>query len=335
VLFSAADSNRSADEAQKRKLAVRNLIEFVTEPLTVTIIHKIVEKTSFVLEQSLNTQLLDATCALLLNLLYSNDTVLETIATTNGANLVECVCSGAQTRIYLDQAGKSFTSEAYSTAREVTNGGESSSLAAGETPRIKLNTQISEEDMNQIDHLFNKYFLCLQTLSTCEAGVRALSESCVHVLRLLDTYLDKTLANLNAWEVKSTQASKLDVGDESVRNVTCVMSVVGSILASFDGDENVGSDDSVLLEMADRYNKLFVKLFTFCLYYLRFFGERKRMPQQEDAEERAERDEELVGFDEAKRAIDDVLAVAVRMRTENDVVLNKLVDDCVRLANAY
>jgi hypothetical protein len=266
---------------------------------------------------------------MLLNFLYSSDSILSFIA-TNGS-LIESICSAALTRINLDQASKSYIQETYSTARQQKTA--SNRAAHNDTTKtpVKLGSQISEEDISMIDHLFHKYFLCLQTVSTCELGVLALNQSAAHVIKLIDGYLERVLANLDAWEIKSTQMSKLDIGDESIQNVTCIMSVMSSIMP---GREE--TDD--LIEMQDRNDHFFVRLLTFCFYYLNFVTERKRMPREEEAEATASYDDfasELEQLNDAKNAIEEFLVIAYRMKTENNVVLNKLIDDCVNLAKDY
>ncbi len=273
------------------------------------------EKISFILEQSLNTQLLDSTCSMLLNFLYSCDPVLN--FTAMNTSIIEATCNAALTRISLDQAGKNYIQEGYSTSRQANGHGSS------KTPN-NYGSQMSEEEISTIDHLFHKYFLCLQTISTCEIGVAALNQSATHVIKLIDGYLERVLTNFNTWEIKSTQMSKLDIGDESVQNVICVMSVMNSIMPS-------GEETDELIEMQDKNNHFFIKLLTICCYYLNFIAEKRRTPREE-AVSVDEFESELEKLNDAKVAIVEFLTTAVRMKTENNVALNQLIDDCMHVA---
>ena len=230
----------------------------------------ILENFLFILEQSLNPILLDAAISFLLNLLDSDDELLISITITE--RLVDAICNASLTRLKLERTQKTFNHCQFST-----NTASNIAVAAGclndQTPtqatsrfhdNTLLVTQLSEEDISSIDHLLNKYFLCLQTISTCEVGVSSLQLEFESVIQLFNEYLTKCLVTFNDWEIRSADSLKTSIGEESLQNLTCLLSIINCEFSN----QCKASLDAPLCEFL-------IKLFTFCKYYLKLFNERR------------------------------------------------------------
>ena len=112
--------------------------------------------------------------------------------------------------------------------------------------------------------IFNKYFLALQTLSTCELGAASLLATCDSVFQLFDEYLERCLNTFNDWEIKSSRSLKSSIGHESIQNLLCLLSVLNSIFP----DQNQSHN---LKHLHLKFPKFFQKFFTLCNFYLSLF----------------------------------------------------------------
>lgn len=213
----------------------------------------------------------------------SDDRILEEFAQND--RFVDALCNASMTRICLDRSKKSYSTAGFTTtSRHGVNESTRTSGALDATPsttrlvdpmnsekqiqQTALTTQISEESLDTLDNLFNKYFLCLQTLSTCESGVYCLCSKLEIVIQLFNEYLEKCISTFNDWEIKSSHSLKSQVGEESLQNLICVLSVLNSIFSDNQSDN--------LLDLDRKYPNFFLKLFTMCKCYLSLINEIKK-----------------------------------------------------------
>lgn len=257
------------------------------------------EKILFILGQSLNGSLLDCTCSLLLNLMYTSDSYLIKIA--QDERVVESICSAGSTRSSLsDQA--IFTKEGYSTTRSTRQKDTST-----RTPNRPTEPTESDQDISDLDRVFNKYFLCLQTLSTCESGTARLNESSECVIKLISEYINVALGLLSSWEAQHG-VKILDglIGAESISNFACLTSTL----------------DAVISSSTSVQSKFLVKFLSFSSYYLRFLVECK------------EGDVEVENSDLTVSAVRELLNTLKDFSDTNlDEKLNKLVSEYADLVS--
>lgn len=221
----------------------------------------------FILEQSLNSTLLDSTCNLIVQLIDNDEQLLDTFS--SDARIVDSVCAAVQTRFELERSQRTQPIlETPSTVRP-------SNLNRDELVN-KLNTQMSQEDISTIDHVFNKYFLCLQTLSTCERGAECLvSRADAVLVRTFDVYLENCLGTFNEWEIKSSHSLKSSVVAESLQNLVCLISLLNCLIP-----DQLDDTQARLVDLNLKYPTFFEKLFHLCKYYLIMFSEVKQIDSQ-------------------------------------------------------
>jgi hypothetical protein len=340
TLFLTVDSDENKIEEydqkkQIKQLFVENLKYELNDSDSNSNWQEIIEKFYFILENSLNPTLLDSTSLLLFNLLDSDDQILN--AFTSNHKIIDSICTANLTRIRLDRASKSFTSSSFTTTRREENDdlpANANGTAPVETP-LRVNdcdnnnansqqllliqptfqSQISEDDTSSIDHLFNKFFLCLQTISTCESGAMCIFSRSDSIVGLFDVYLEKLLNTFNDWEIKSTHSLKASIGAESVQNLLCLLSVLNCVFP----DETYSS---VVLDYHGRIPKFFLKFFTLCNYHLSLFEERSIASTNNQYESYLE------NFNLVKANMKDLFSNLIDLKNVNDANLNKLFSNC-------
>jgi hypothetical protein len=280
--------------------------------------HGIIDKFYFILEQSLNPQLLDNTCSLLFKLFDNDEQILNAFCLNH--RIIDALCNASLTRLRLEKVGKTFNHSQFSTSRRE---GESEKVVYDATknqatPYIaaSYSTQLSEDDISTIDHLFVKYFLCLQTLSTCELGVIALFNRSNAVIEIFDEYLDKCLSTFNDWEIKSSHSIKATVSDESLKNLICLLSIINSIFP----------DDKLLIDCHRKNSKFFPKLVTLCNFFLKLLREIKKDESEADSEC-------MESFNLAKTNMLDLFNNLAVLNNESDSNLVRILNESVKLLN--
>jgi hypothetical protein len=246
-----------------------------------------IEKLNYILEQSLNAQLLDCSVSLLLSLMDSDDFILNALLTHN-ERLIETICCAALTRLGLDNNDKQTTNANFTNTTEQRN--TKSNSNESQTPIGKQGanptgyySQLSQNDLTSIDQFLNKYFLCLQTISTCEQGVIALNAKSDSFIGLFDKYLEIFMNMFNDWEVQSANSFGFNLVYESLRNLICISSVLNTLDLSSDEFKAVFVESS---------NKAFViKLLTFLNYYLNYFAKMQAKKSTHQMEQSEEEDE--------------------------------------------
>lgn len=146
-----------------------------------------------------------------------------------------------------------------------------------------LTTQFSEEEIAAIDTLLHKYFLCLQRMSTCENGVAALFAKYELTKQLFNEYLDRCLVTFNDWEIRTSNSLKASIGEESMQNLLCVLSILNCIFSNQSEFCMTGS----LVEFL-------IKLVHFCKQYLMMFIELRKCEDYQDLMVMASGNYELV-----------------------------------------
>lgn len=253
---------------------------------------RLIENFLFILDNSLNADLLDSSCSFLLDLIDSDDEILNVFSSDE--RLVDSVCSAALTRFNLDHKTKNYNSSGFAT--------KTPNLS--QTPKA-LETQLSQEDMETIDYLFNKYFMFLQTLSTSEKGALALFSKCECVINLFQFYLNKCLPTFNDWEIKSSQSLKACVSNESMTNFICITSIINCLIPDRNATESIKIEDL-----------FFINLFTLCKYYLSFFNEIIKSDKIESSFEQ--------NLHLAKSNINDLI------QNLNELKQNKMINESIR-----
>lgn len=229
----------------------------------------ILENFIFILEQSLNPILLDSAIQFLYDILDCDDD--ELMISTISERIVEAVCNAAMTRIKLERVRKTFNHSNFTNKTD-----EKSSLVrnkiCNETPTPSTSRQTdmdscvytsqhSEEEISAIDKLVNKYYMCLQTMSICEIGVMALFLKFDNTKQLFNDYLDKCLMTLNDWEIKSANSLKNSIGEESLQNLLCMLSILNCIFLNQPSDQKLdGSHIEFLIKLVS-FSKHYLKLF--------------------------------------------------------------------------
>lgn len=259
---------------------------------------RLIEKFLFILDNSLNADLLDSSCSFLLDLIDSDDEILGVF--TSDSRIVDSICSGALTRFSLDHKNKNYNSSEFTHNTPIVS----------QTPKI-LETQISQEDMATTDSLLNRYFMFLQTLSTFEQGALALYSRCECVISLFQFYLNKCLPTFNDWEVKSSQSLKSSVSTESLTNFICITSIINCLIPDRDSTNSIKIEDN-----------FFINLFTLCKYYLSFFKELIKSDQQEPSLEQ--------NLNLAKSNMKDLIENLNDLNHQN-TVLNESIKTCLDL----
>lgn len=253
---------------------------------------RLIEKFLFILNNSLNADLLDSSCSFLLDLIDSDDEILSVFSSDE--RMVDSICNAALTRFNLDHKTKNYNSSGFAT--------KTPSLS--QTPKV-LETQLSQEDMETIDSLFNKYFMFLQTLSTSEQGALALFSKCEYVINLFQFYLNKCLPTFNDWEIKSSQSLKACVSNESLTNFVCITSIINCLIPDKNATEVFKIEDD-----------FFINLFTLCKYYLSFFNELIKNDKLESSIEQ--------NLNLAKSNINDLI------KNLNHLEQNKMINESIR-----
>lgn len=276
--------------------------EETTKEKETHLIH-LIEKLNYILEQSLNAQLLDCSISLLSSLIDSDDFILNAFLTQNG-QFIDAICCAALTRLGLDNSDKQTINANFTSTIEQRNGRSKSVESQtpigkqGENP-IGYYSQLSQNDLTSIDQFLNKYFLCLQTISTCEQGVIALNAKSDSIVGFFDKYLEIFMNMFNDWEVQSANSLGFNLVYESIRNLVCISSVLNTL--DFGSDEKKSIFD-------EPPNKAFViKLLTFLNYYLNYLAtlQAKKSTQQMEQSEEDELDAEIVQM--AKTSVKELI----------------------------
>ena len=211
-----------------------------------------------------------------------------------------------------------------------------------QTPVPQFHSQLSQDDILTTDHIFNKIFMCLQTLSTCEMGAASLLAGCDSVFQLYDEYLERCLSTFNDWEIKSSRSLKSSVGEESIQNLLCLLSVLNCLFPvreSIDCD-NEAANNSQLRRLHVRFPKFFQKFFTLCNYYLSMFQEFVNKTTNAECSSSSTLAEALEhnlsnmnNFNLAKSYMKDLFFNLEELKSENDANLNRIFESCARLLN--
>ncbi|CAF0786736.1 unnamed protein product [Brachionus calyciflorus] len=258
---------------------------------------KLIEKFFYILDNSLNADLLDTTSQFLFDLIDSDDFLLNVFS--SDSKIVDYICSAAMTRFSLDHKSKVYNSSKFTNRTP----------NVSQTPKV-LETQISQEDIGTIDTLFNNYFLCLQTLSTSEQGAMALFSKCEIVINLFNFYLEKCLPTFNDWEVKSSHSLKACVSNESLQNFICITSVLNCLIPDKDATNVIKIDET-----------FFRSLFTFCKYFLDYFNELSKADQINESIEQ-----------NLKIAKSNMVDLVNNLNgVKQDKIVNELINSCINL----
>lgn len=279
--------------------------------------HGIIDKFYFILEQSLNPQLLDNTCSLLFKLFDNDEQILNAFCINH--RIIDALCNASLTRVRLEKNGKIFNHSQFSTSRREDESQQVYDATKNQaTPYIaaSYSTQLSEDDISTIDHVFIKYFLCLQTLSTCELGVIALFNRANVIIEMFDEYLDKCLSTFNDWEIKSSHSIKATVSEESLKNLICLLSIINSI---FPEDKN-------MIDCHHKNSKFFPKLVTLCNFFLKLFKEIKKDDSETDADC-------IENFNLAKTNMVDLFNNLAILNNDGDLNLVRILNESVKLLN--
>ncbi len=262
---------------------------------------KIVEKFHFILEQSLNSILIDSTVMFLFNLIDSDDSELNSL--TLNERLVEVICIACNTRMNMNKPKNNqlFTSKTTTTTANV-----------NQTPSIQLNESTNNE-MCYIDNLVNKYFLCIHSMSTNEQGCSALYAKFELVLNLFNEYLSKCCMTFMDWEIRSSDSLRSIVNDESLENLNCLLSVLNSQDLEYSSYLVINDDDFLL------------KLFTMSQSYLKLFNEFKQQQQQQQ--------DNLyeTSFNLVKSNLNELITNINNFITTNNQQLKSLISNCQQL----
>ena len=182
---------------------------------------------------------------------------------------------------------------------------------------------VSSDDITVIDHLYARYLLCLQTLSTCEAGVMALTVRADTVCRVCDEYVSRCALTFNDWEIKTSRSLKSFVDDESLKNLTCLLSLLNCILPH--------DECAALARLHAARPTLFVNLLTLCKHYLSLFGEMRR--ERSASSSLSFTDHPYwASIDLAKSNMQDLFSLLTYLtHTSDSLPLHQLVKDCMHL----
>ncbi len=96
--------------------------------------------------------------------------------------------------------------------------------------------------------------MCLQTLSTCELGAASLLAACDSVFQLYDEYLERCLSTFNDWEIKSSHSLKSSIGQESIQNLLCLLSVLNCLFSVCEKSKSI---EAVAREISKVLSKVF------------------------------------------------------------------------------
>lgn len=276
---------------------------------------RMIEKFYFILEQSLNPILLDSAILFLLSLLDYDDDTLNYL--TINERLLESICTACKTRLSLATNNTTcyqFTSITASRSSNANLSGQTPSVAKND--QTQLMQQTSQDDICHTDHLLNKYFMCLHTISTNEQGVMAFYCKFDLVINLFNEYLDKCLITLNDWEIRSADSLKTSVGEESLQNFSCILSVLNCV---YSNHENFTNIDYL-------FSDFFLKLFTFCQSYLKLFNDLKKTEVLDEFSATINSNLEL-----AKTNLKDLISNIHRFIKQNDIDLKRLINNCILL----
>jgi hypothetical protein len=264
---------------------------------------KIVEKFYFILEQSLNSILIDSTVMFLFNLIDSDD--LELNSLTLNVRLVEVICIACNTRMNIEnnksQNNQLFTSKTTTTTN------------VNQTPSIQLNESTNNE-ICYIDNLVNKYFLCIHSMSTNEQGCSALYAKFELILNLFNEYLSKCCMTFMDWEIRSSDSLRSIVNEESLENLNCLLSVLNSQDLEYSSFA-INDDDDFLL-----------KLFTMSQSYLKLLNEFKQQQQQQQQDNLYE-----TSFNLVKSNLNELITNINNFITTNNQQLKSLISNCQQL----
>ena len=222
--------------------------------------------------------------------------------------IVEAICNSTTTRVKLDSMQKTSLGKFTDSRRE-----PSSSNLPQQTPH--LTSQFSEEDVFHIDHLYNKYFLCLQTISTNETGVNSLVVKFNSIIEVLIEYLEKCLCTFNDWEIRSANSIKTNISYESLQNLICIISLLNCVL--------INQETSFCSQLAEIYPTFFQHLFTFSEYYLNLFNELSKHNNESSYD--------LDNFEMVKYNFKELFQNLYDLQGSSDQKIKQLFNNCIRL----
>jgi hypothetical protein len=228
---------------------------------------KIVEKFYFILENSLNSALIDCTTLFIFNIIDGDDQILNIFATN--PRFIASLSNATLTRLDLDQISNNYYKHSdFNTASTANTRCDSSAQSCVEqTPRTENHNSItSDSDISSIDHLFNRFFILFQTVSTCEAGTICLNDKAKSVVKIFAVYLEKMYKAFNDWEAGDMLTLKNDIDDVSIQNLICLISVLNCILFSSN------NNNEMICYCREEYSTFFDKLFGLCKYYLTLYA---------------------------------------------------------------
>jgi len=191
----------------------------------------LISKINFILEQSLNQQLLESLSLFLVDLLDSSDAeVLDFFATSH---FVTAICNANITTNEL-LIRKKLADE--------------DNVDVDETPRPgNYVRQESICDVSVLDKMCRNYFICLQILSTFDNGVKALCEAAKSLFSLFEMYSNECLDCFNDWEIRSSNSLDIYATSDSLTNFNCLLSVFNCILINDEKKYSITSDKFEIL----------------------------------------------------------------------------------------
>ncbi len=280
--------------------------------------------------------MLDSAVLFVLNLLDFEDPVLNRL--TIDERLLETLTTACNTRMSLEKSSKTAHNYQFNSITTTNRVQLNSNNPCDQTPQVnseqshQLNQQTSQEDIYQIDHLMNKYFMCLQTISTNEQGVIAFYDRFDLVLNLFDEYLNKCLITLNDWEIRSSNSLKSSVDEESLQNFSCVLSVLNCVFSNY---ADFTSVDYL-------FKDFFFRLFTFSQSYLKLFNELQKSEKKSQASTIERLDENFSSLSTsiknslelAKFNLKELISnIQIFINNRDNIELNDLINNCILLLN--
>lgn len=259
----------------------------------------IVAKINFILEQSLNHQLLDALSLFLVDLLDTSDQeVLSYFASTQ---FVNSVCNA------------NITLNEFLIRKKLA---DEDNVNVDETPRVgNFVRQDSICDISVLDKMCRNYFICLQILSTFEEGVKALCEARENLFSLFAMYSNECLDCFNDWEIRSSNSLDIYATNDSLTNFNCLVSVFNCILIN-DSKKSYTTDE--------KFEIVIKNILKICKPYIYLISQKMKETQSED-------DDQLMNANfmlAAKYAKEFLSAVDLLKLDFKDYQIEKLIEDC-------
>lgn len=219
-----------------------------------------IESIAFILNNSLNIQLIDSLSLLLVNLL-DNELILNKFSSQ--IKFIESLCTSNKTRLDLEEENEDSL---HTRLSNETSPLQISNQEKEATPQIQVKRSFIY-DKTTLDNLFKNYLICLQSISTCENGVKNLDELIIAndglLINLFTKYTHEFLKCNNDWEVKSSNSFEYLLNNESTINLNCLLSILNCIL--------MNNNDSKQLYNQNDFEKLIRNMIKIVKPYLSFF----------------------------------------------------------------